>query len=97
MRSIPGIVAALFLGIYTPAQYPGGWGVYGPYGRPPEGAYDLPPCNPYYNRDCGRFREEGPRSRAMRCAEHPMMPDCPRYGGRDPWEGPGTPPFYDPY
>lgn len=24
------------------AQYGGGWGVYGPYGRPPPGAYDYP-------------------------------------------------------
>lgn len=25
------------------AQYGGGWGIYGPYGRPPRGAYDPPP------------------------------------------------------
>lgn len=24
------------------AQYGGGWGIYGPYGRPPEGAYGPP-------------------------------------------------------
>jgi len=74
---------ALFLGIYTPAQY-GPFGPYGPYGRPPPGAYDAPPCNPYYNPDCGRFRWEGPRSREWRCQEHPFGQDCPR--------GPGYPP-----
>lgn len=26
-----------------PVQYGGGYGIYGPYGRPPPGAYDYPP------------------------------------------------------
>jgi len=79
---------SLFLGIYTPVQY-GGFGPYGPYGRPAPDAYDLPPCNPYYNPNCGRFREEGPRARQFRCEQYPMMPDCPRGRRGDPYEGPG--------
>lgn len=86
------IAALLFIGIYAPAQYGGGFppgGVYGPYGPPGPGAYDAPPCNPRHNPDCGRFDWEGPRSRQFRCSQHPMMPDCPRgpgygYEGRPP-------------
>jgi hypothetical protein len=80
----------LFAGIYVPAQY-GGWGIYGPYGRPPEGAYDLPPCNPRFNPDCGRFSWEGPRARQWRWENHPMMPDAPRGYPGAPYEGP--PPY----
>ena len=90
-------IAFLFLIMHAPAyaQYPGGFGPYGPYGKPPEGSYDLPPCNPRYNPECGRFRWEGPRSKQFRCEEHPMMPDCPRGPGA-PYEGrPGGRPFYD--
>ncbi|SRR6266404_7683119 len=90
------VLIAIIAAMATPAlaQY-GGWGIYGPNGRPPPGAYEAPPCNPYYNPDCGRFSWEGPRSRAWRCQEHPMMPDCPRGPGA-PYEGrPGQRPFYD--
>jgi len=90
MRSNSFIATAitLFLGIYTPVQYGGGFGPYGPYGRPPPGAYDLPPCNPRYNPECGRFNWEGPRARDWRRERYPMMPDAPRGPGY-PYEGPG--------
>jgi hypothetical protein len=80
---------ALFLGIYTPAQYGGPpmWDR-GPDRRPER--YDLPPCNPYYNPDCGRFGWEGPRARQWRHERYPMMPDAPRGPGY-PYEGP--PPY----
>jgi len=83
------IVVGLFylVGIIPAAAQ--GWGIYGPYGRPPrgQGAFDLP-CNPRYNPECGRFSWEGPRARRWRYEEHPMMPDAPRGRPGDPYEGP---------
>ncbi len=35
--------AYLFDIVPAAAQYGGGYGIYGPYGRPPPGAYDYPP------------------------------------------------------
>lgn len=86
------IVGLLYLFDIVPAaaQY-GGWGIYGPYGRPPPGAYDLP-CNPRFNPECGRFSWEGPRARRWRYEERPMMPDAPRGPGY-PYEGPPPPPW----
>jgi len=87
--NLPATLATLFLGIYTPAQYgPPMWPQ-----MPPRGAYDAPPCNPYYNPDCGRFRWEGPRSREWRCQEHPFGQDCPRGPGYPPDQ---VPPPYNP-
>ena len=90
------IVVGLFylFGIIPAAAqgYGGGFGVYGPYGRPDRGpeAYDLP-CNARYNPDCGRFSWEGPRARRWRYEQHPMMPDAPRGRRGDPYEGPIEP------
>ncbi len=39
--SVTGMIVSMFILI----QYGGGWGVYGPYGRPPSGAY-RPPIPP---------------------------------------------------
>jgi len=88
------VVGLLYLFDVIPAaaQYGGGFGPYGPYGRPGPDAYDLPPCNPYHNPDCGRFQWEGPRARRWRQERYPMMPDAPRGPGR-PYEGPR----YEPY
>jgi hypothetical protein len=42
---IKSILTAALLATLAPTeiQYGGGWGIYGPYGRPPRGAYDYPP------------------------------------------------------
>lgn len=41
---VMGLLSLFDIGIFpAQAQYGGGWGIYGPYGRPPPGAYDYPP------------------------------------------------------
>jgi hypothetical protein len=86
MRTLP-TLTALFLGIYVQYGGPPMWDQ-GPNRR--HDRYDLPPCNAYYNPNCGRFDWEGPRARRWRWENHPMMPDAPRGPGY-PYEGP--PPY----
>jgi hypothetical protein len=79
------MLKSAFIAFYliTPVQYGGPpWGVYGPYGRPPPGAYDLPRCNSYYDPNCGRW--DGFANRGMRWRRYRMPEDAPRgpaYGG----------------
>jgi hypothetical protein len=69
------VLLALLTAAPANAQYGGGWGIYGPYGRPPRGAYGPPPpprrygpqmepC--IYEGDCrGPRYDTGPSGPAM--------------------------------
>jgi hypothetical protein len=65
--------------LVTEVQYGGGWGIYGPYGRPPRGAYGPPPPPRHWGPQPGPCIYEG---------------DCrgPRYDD-EPRGPPPMPPF----
>lgn len=74
------------LAVVILVQYGGGWGVYGPYGRPPPGAYGYPPSYPPL-----RPFPRGPFNPGGRYPPSPYFDRCMQFGDCGP-HGPPRPP-----